>query len=132
MANTIWSDALNAMGRLFPNVSDDDVEYQYYDALDRISVTLVEYRMKHNLSQSALAKALDVSQAMISKYESGEYNISLKAAYELFDKLGMRFDCTISAKPAYQDSLSTSDNYSNDSDLEEKPSGSDNFNLQIA
>ena len=49
----------------------------------------------NKMTQTALAEHLGVTQAMVSKYESGDYNISLKAAFELFEKLGLRFSCTI-------------------------------------
>ena len=60
-----------------------------YDLLNNISKTLVQYRIDHTLSQTGLAKLLGVSQAMVSKYESGDYNISLLALAQLADKLSL-------------------------------------------
>lgn len=80
---------------LFPDTNFDTALGRFYEAQNNIAIAVSEYRYKHKLSQAALASKLGVTQAMVSKYESGSYNISLKAAYELFDRLGMRFDCRI-------------------------------------
>ncbi len=90
--------AENAIGlpeRLFPDIDTDSGEYRFYVMQNEIAIAVSEYRYYNGLTQTQLAKKLGVTQAMISKYESGDYNISLKAAFELFDKLGMRFSCTI-------------------------------------
>ena len=63
--------------------------YAQYTILGDISVALVEYRTKHGLSQTQLAERLDVTQAMVSKYESGEYNISICALVHLCAALGL-------------------------------------------
>ena len=48
--------------------------YALDDILYDLSVKLVEFRFERDLKQKDLAKILDVSQAMVSKLESGEYN----------------------------------------------------------
>ena len=60
------------------------------DAIDDISLALYEYRRKHNLSQAELAKKLDISQAMVSRYEGGQENLSLETACNLLSKIGKR------------------------------------------
>lgn len=70
-------------------------EDRYYELLDRISVAIVDFRVANNLSQKQLAERLEISQAMVSKYESGDYNISLKALVELFDKLDISLNTLI-------------------------------------
>ena len=82
-------------GSLFSDVDMESSEYLYYDTLGKISAELVNYRIKHGLSQADLAKILGVTQAMVSKYESGDYNISLKTTIELFSKLGVFFSFNI-------------------------------------
>ena len=84
----ILQDAFEAMNRLFGEPSET-AEGRYYELLDRIAIAVVEYRMEHKLSQKMLAEQLNISQAMVSKYESGDYNISLKSLVELFDRLGL-------------------------------------------
>lgn len=88
-------DAFDLPELLFPDTEFDTAIGRFYEAQNNIAIAVSEYRYKHNLTQSALAAKLGVTQAMVSKYESGSYNISLKAAYELFEQLGMRFDCRI-------------------------------------
>ncbi len=95
MKTSKWINAGVSLRELFPDVDTDSAASRYYDALNTIAITVAEYRYANHLTQTALAEMLNVTQAMVSKYESGDYNISLKAAFELFDKLGMAFRCTI-------------------------------------
>lgn len=87
-------DVIDSLGEGLPYTWED----RYYELLDRISVALVDFRVANNLSQKQLAERLEISQAMVSKYESGDYNISLKALVELFDKLSIPLNALI-AKP---------------------------------
>lgn len=87
--------AISLPERLFPDVNFETNEARYYETLNRIAVAVAEYRYDHHLTQTSLAKSLGVTQAMISKYESGDYNISLKAAFDLLEKLGLRLSCVI-------------------------------------
>ena len=89
MSNSILKSANEVMNTIFgglPYTADD----RYYEILNNISIAVVDYRVKHGFSQKQLAEKLDVSQAMVSKYESGDYNISLKALVSLLDKLNIR------------------------------------------
>lgn len=97
MADNKWITAEAFMGDLFSDVDVNGSEYIYYDTLGKISAELVNYRIRHDLSQTGLAKILGVTQAMVSKYESGDYNISLKAAIELLSKLDIPFSFNIGA-----------------------------------
>jgi len=94
--------------RLFPGVDFDTAEGRFYEAQNNIAIAVSEYRYVHKMTQTALAEKLGVSQAMIAKYESGSYNISLKAAFELFDKLGLRFSCKIEDEAALTNSVNES------------------------
>lgn len=86
MSKEILRDAFAFVSELFgdlPYTAED----RFYDLLNKISIAVVEYRIAHDMSQSQLAEKLGVSQAMVSKYESGDYNFSLKTLIDLFDKL---------------------------------------------
>ena len=48
-------------------------------------------RARHELTQSDLAEAVDVSRQTISAIEAGRYNPSLELAFDLSDY----FDCSI-------------------------------------
>lgn len=52
-----------------------------------ISKIIIEYRKKHGITQSQLAKTLNVNQTMISKIESGKYNPTVKQIYKISKKL---------------------------------------------
>lgn len=96
MADVKMRNAFSAMDQIcgdLPYTAED----QYYEMLDNIAIAVVDYRVSHGLSQAQLADQLGVSQAMISKYESGDYNISLKALVELFDKLSIPLDVRFGA-----------------------------------
>ena len=62
----------------------------YSDMIDDISMALVDYRIQHSISQVELAKRLDISQTMVSQYESGARNISLNTLCTLMAKLGKK------------------------------------------
>ena len=64
--------------------------YMSTKALDEFSLQLVHYRMEHNLNQTELARELGVTQPMISQYESGMNNITVKKLCEICEKIGVR------------------------------------------
>ena len=97
--------AIDLPERLFPDVDFDTNEARYYEALNNIAIAVVEYRYNHGMSQASLAADIGVSQAMISKYESGDYNFSLKAAFELLDKLGLK--ASLSIEPENNEGISS-------------------------
>ncbi|MEA5047445.1 MAG: helix-turn-helix transcriptional regulator [Eubacteriales bacterium] len=49
-------------------------------------------RVARNMSQKAFAQFMGVSQAMISKWESGDCNLSLSTICEICDKLDLVFE----------------------------------------
>lgn len=60
---------------------DEIIEYQ--EVLFEISKSLKEYRKEKRLSQSKLAKLLNIDQAMVSKLESGDYNPTFKQLHKI-------------------------------------------------
>lgn len=95
MVHEEYTDAMTLTERLFPDVDRESAEYLYYQALNRIAAAIAEYRYDQHLTQTDLAKHLGVTQAMVSKYESGEYNFSLKTLFELLDKLNLKLSWSI-------------------------------------
>jgi transcriptional regulator with XRE-family HTH domain len=63
-----------------------------YDIYYKISTAIFEYRMKYNLSQKRLAEKLGVTQAMVSKLESGDYNYTIEQLWKVTKKLGFRLN----------------------------------------
>ena len=64
--------------------------YMSTKALDEFSLQLVNYRLKHDLNQTALARELGISQPMVSQYESGTNNITVNRLCEICEKIGVR------------------------------------------
>ena len=127
MSNSILKSANEVMNTIFgdlPYTAED----RYYEILNNISIAVVDYRVKHGFSQKQLAEMLDVSQAMVSKYESGDYNISLKALVSLLDKLNIRmsidFDGTSAvSEPELKESSYLRYDAEDDASLEEEALG---------
>lgn len=84
-------DAYEVMNHLFGD-TPVTFEERYYDLIARISTEIVKYRIRNGLSQEGLADKLDVSQAMVSKYESGDYNFTLKSLFMLLGELDITLD----------------------------------------
>lgn len=75
---------------LLDNVSDDNdnEEYGLYDIYYSISIKIFDYRMEKGLSQKQLGGILGITQAMVSKLESGEYNPTVEQLWKVSKKLG--------------------------------------------
>lgn len=61
-----------------------------YEIYYQISTAIFNYRLKHNFSQKKLAKILGVTQAMVSKLESGDYNYTIEQLWKVSQKLGFK------------------------------------------
>ena len=61
------------------------------DILISISLKIVNYRIANNLTQTKLAHILGISQAMVSKLESGTYNPTIEQLWRISKKLGWNF-----------------------------------------
>ena len=89
MNHTAFMDAFSAVNDIFGELSPEErLEERYYDILNQIQ----------------LSEKLGVTQSMISKYESGDYNISIKALNDLCGKLGFALDVSITAPQAEKNS----------------------------
>lgn len=77
-------------GDLFPELSSCDKTYNYIIA--NIAVQIREKRKEMRMNQKQFADALGVTQGMISKWESGDYNFTIEKLVELYDKLNMEID----------------------------------------
>lgn len=75
----------------FLDENPDNALDMTYDAMADISLAISDYRRENNLSQIEMAEKLDVSQPMVSKIESGEYNFSIEQLCKICDKIGWSF-----------------------------------------
>jgi len=62
------------------------------DMLVDIACEFINYRVKNKMSQKDLADKLQITQAMVSKLESGEYNPTVKMLFEIAQKLSWKFN----------------------------------------
>lgn len=65
----------------------------------QIAHFLAHYRAVNNLQQSDLACKLDVSQGMVSRWESGSYNFSVESLSRTLAALDVDIDLVISSIP---------------------------------
>lgn len=72
--------------------------FEFDDILYNISMKIFDYRTSHDLSQKELAKKLEVTQAMVSKLESGQYNPSVEQLWKISKKLNLKFTISLEAK----------------------------------
>jgi transcriptional regulator with XRE-family HTH domain len=64
---------------------------ELYDIYYKISTTLFDYRLKYDLSQKKLAEKLGVTQPMVAKLESGDYNYTIEQLWKIANKLRFKF-----------------------------------------
>lgn len=86
----ILENAWNLVDELDGGELDD--EFELDDILTDISFKLIDYRIGNNLTQKQLASKLSVSQAMVSKLESGEYNPTVELLFKISKKLEWKFE----------------------------------------
>lgn len=67
----------------------------------KIATEIIKSRQKRGMNQKEFAQYMNVSQAMISKWESGECNFSISTISEICGKLSLVFDLQISAEDEY-------------------------------
>lgn len=63
-----------------------------YDIYYQLSTAIFDYRLKHKMSQKKLAEKLGVSQPMIVKLESGDYNYTIEQLWKIANKLQFEFN----------------------------------------
>ena len=73
-------------------------KFELDDILYSISIKIFNYRIEHNLSQKELAKKLEVTQAMVSKLESGQYNPSIEQLWKISKKLDLKLTVSLESK----------------------------------
>lgn len=73
--------------------------------LSKISAKITVARIDKNMTQTQFAEYMDVSQGMISKWESGDYNFTIKQLCEICEKLELTPDVEfepLNAMPEYE------------------------------
>ncbi|MDE6183984.1 MAG: helix-turn-helix transcriptional regulator [Lachnospiraceae bacterium] len=65
--------------------------------LGSISASIVRKRVELNMTQKEFAVYVGVSQGMVSKWEGGDYNFSIKSLAEIAEKLDMELKVNLDA-----------------------------------
>ena len=68
--------------------------------LARISAKIELARLDRGMTQKEFADFMGVTQGMVSKWESREYNFTIKSLNEICAKLGLEFDIDIYSENA--------------------------------
>lgn len=95
--------------------------FELDDLLLKFSMMVLNHRLDLGLTQKQLAEQLSVSQAMIAKYESGDFNPSLKTIWEISRKMGIKVQLSFVRDGGEDDSsnIVDADNNMNDEEISE-------------
>lgn len=78
MANILENNILQNPWDIFDDIDEvTKQEFELSDILVDIACKIINYRLDNNITQKELADRLNITQAMVSKLESGEYNPSI-------------------------------------------------------
>lgn len=81
---------------LAENLTDSEIK-----RIRELAIIAAKIEMKRNelgMNQKEFAKMMNVSQGMVSKWESGEYNFTVTTLKEICEKLDMEFEPVIRDK----------------------------------
>ena len=110
---------LLSLDEMLLNFSNDlgsqDFYEEYYGRLEEMSNSVIRYRKKHNMTQRQLGEKMGVTQAMISKIESGTYNYTAELMLKIARAIDCNLDMGFSVKPTAAPII---DFYPNDSQLQ--------------
>lgn len=81
------------ISELFDFFSDQMSNASFKAALvtAEISARITKERIDRSMTQKEFAALLGVSQPMVSKWEAGNYNFTISAVSEIFEKLGLDY-----------------------------------------
>ena len=95
---------MSKLAELVPNkqvlakqLADPEVArvWQETEFADQVATMLIDYRARHRLSQSALARQLGMRQPAIARLESGEHTPSFRTLARLAEVLGLDLELRI-------------------------------------
>ena len=67
----------------------------------KVSAFIINYRNRTGMTQKEFAEFMGVSQSMVSKWESTEYNFSVESIAQIAEKLGYTFDVEFKPENEY-------------------------------
>jgi transcriptional regulator with XRE-family HTH domain len=88
--------------RTMQEIHDDDMhdadyrhEHERTRLANDVAIKVIGYRMRHRLSQSALARQLGMRQPHVARLESGDHEPSLTTLARLADTTGLDFSIDV-------------------------------------
>ena len=75
-----------------------ETEDKTTDELAKISAQIERSRLEKGMTQQEFAKYMGVSQGMISKWESREYNFTIKTLNEICEKINLELTIELQKK----------------------------------
>lgn len=89
------NDILKNPWDIFNDVDEETKqEFELSNMLVDIACKIINYRLDNDMTQRDLANKLEITQAMVSKLESGEYNPSIEFLFKISKKLDWKFELT--------------------------------------
>lgn len=88
-------------------------------AIAKISMYILKYRQDAKMTQKEFAEKMGVTQAMVSKWESAEYNFTIETIAHISEKLNTTFEIEFKPESEYlantvnndYDNVSTNQSY---------------------
>lgn len=71
------------------------------EKLSEIATMISSQRIEMKLTQTQFAEILGVSQEMVSKWEKGNYNFTIRQLVKICDRLKLNMDITFSSEKDY-------------------------------
>jgi ribosome-binding protein aMBF1 (putative translation factor) len=87
----------------FDNLDEELInQIELESILVDIASNIINYRVENGLTQKELAEKLEISQAMVSKLESGDYNPSIEFLFNISKKLGLNLVVELKKTESYE------------------------------
>lgn len=91
----IKNDVLKNAWDIFNDIDEETTQqFELSNMLVDIACKIINYRIDNDMTQEDLANVLDITQAMVSKLESGEYNPSIGFLFKISQKLNWKLELT--------------------------------------
>lgn len=93
----------NTNKKMFKALSDYVSNSDVYAAraTAKISMSIFKHRKEMKMTQKQFAEMMGVSQGMVSKWESAEYNFTIETLSQIAEKLHMVFEIDLKPESEY-------------------------------
>lgn len=84
-----------------------EADLYYAKALGSITSAIVKKRVSMNMTQRQFAQYMNVTQGLISRWESADYNFTVKTIAEICEKLNLNLEIDLTPDDSAQHYLET-------------------------